>query len=118
VRGINSSRVRWELQEILALRHVRVDREYQHALYEARDQATRFGILDECQGVRPASASRTFAINWLKPCWIQRLQGGLPRMQPNSGAASALRSRQGLLGTRAGALGDSSIREGPGKTIV
>jgi hypothetical protein len=45
--------VRWELQEIsgMALRHVRVDREYQHALDEARDQATRFGIVDERQVV-------------------------------------------------------------------
>jgi hypothetical protein len=45
--------VRWELQEIsgMALRHVRVDREYQHALDEARDQATRFGIIDERQEV-------------------------------------------------------------------
>lgn len=31
----------------MALRHVMVDREYQHALDEARDQATRFGIVDE-----------------------------------------------------------------------
>ena len=49
VRSIDWGRVRWELQEIsgMALRHVRVAREYQHALDEARDQATRFGIVDE-----------------------------------------------------------------------
>jgi hypothetical protein len=49
VRSIDWGRVSWELQEIsgVALRHVRVDREYQHALDEARDQATRFGIVDE-----------------------------------------------------------------------
>jgi len=53
VRSIDWGRVRWELQEIsgMALRHVRVDREYQHALDEARDQATRFGIVDERQDV-------------------------------------------------------------------
>jgi hypothetical protein len=53
VRSIDWGRVRWELQEIsgMALRHVRVDREYQHALDEARDQATRFGIADERQEV-------------------------------------------------------------------
>jgi hypothetical protein len=33
--------------------------------------------------------------------------GGLPRMQPTTGAASALRSREDLFGTSAGALGDS-----------
>jgi hypothetical protein len=53
VRSIDWGRVRWELQEIsgIALRHVRVDREYQHALDEARDEATRFGIVDERQEV-------------------------------------------------------------------
>lgn len=53
VRSIDWGRVRWELQEIsgMALRHVRVDREYQHALDEARDQATSFGIIDERQEV-------------------------------------------------------------------
>jgi hypothetical protein len=53
VRSIDWGRVRWELQEItgMALRHVRVDREYQHALDEARDEATRFGIIDERQEV-------------------------------------------------------------------
>src|ERR1700743_2623285 len=41
------------LQEIsgIAMRHVRVAREYQHAPDEARDQATRFGIVDERQEV-------------------------------------------------------------------
>jgi hypothetical protein len=53
VRSIDWGRVPWELQEIpgMALRHVRVDREYQHALDEARDQATRFGIVDERQEI-------------------------------------------------------------------
>jgi hypothetical protein len=32
---------------------------------------------------------------------------GLPRMQPTTGAASALRSREDPFGTSAGALGDS-----------
>jgi len=35
----------------IALRHVRVDRGYQHALDEARDRATQFGIVDERQEV-------------------------------------------------------------------
>jgi hypothetical protein len=49
VRSIDWGRVRWELEELsgIALRHVRVDRGYQHALDEARDEATRFGIVDE-----------------------------------------------------------------------
>jgi hypothetical protein len=54
VRSVDwGRRVRWELNEIsgVALRHVRVDREYQHALDEARDQATRFGIVDEREDV-------------------------------------------------------------------
>jgi hypothetical protein len=53
VRSVDWGRVRWELEEIsgMALRHARVDREYQHALDEARDQATRFGIVDERQEV-------------------------------------------------------------------
>jgi len=53
VRSIDWGRVRWELQEIsgMALRHVRVDREYQRALDEARDRATQFGIVDERQEV-------------------------------------------------------------------
>jgi hypothetical protein len=40
-------------QEIsgIALRHVQVTREYQHALDEARNQATRFGIVDERQEI-------------------------------------------------------------------
>jgi hypothetical protein len=53
VRGIDWGRVTWELTEIsgIALRHVRVDREYQHALDEARDRATQFGIVDEREEV-------------------------------------------------------------------
>ena len=53
VRSIDWGRVRWELQEIsgIAMRHVRVDRGFQHALDEARNQATRLGIVDERQAV-------------------------------------------------------------------
>jgi hypothetical protein len=53
VRSIDWGRVRWELQEIsgMATRHVRVDRGFQHALDEARNQATSFGIVDERQDV-------------------------------------------------------------------
>ena len=49
VRSIDWGRVRWELQEIsgIAMRHLRVGRGFQHALDEARNQATSFGILDE-----------------------------------------------------------------------
>ena len=49
VRAIDWGRVRWELEESsgVALRHLRVDREYQHALDEARDRATQFGIVDQ-----------------------------------------------------------------------
>jgi hypothetical protein len=49
VRGIDWGRVSWELQEFsgIALRHMRVDREYQHALDEARDHAVCYGIVDE-----------------------------------------------------------------------
>jgi hypothetical protein len=53
LRAIDWGRVRWELEELsgIALRHVRVDRGYQHALDEARDRATQFGIVDERQEV-------------------------------------------------------------------
>ena len=53
VRSIDWGRVRWELQEIsgIAMRHVRVDRGFQHALDETRNQATSFGIVDERQEV-------------------------------------------------------------------
>jgi hypothetical protein len=50
VRNIDWSCVRWELQEVSG-RHFAVDREYQHALDEARHQATRFGIVGERQNV-------------------------------------------------------------------
>jgi hypothetical protein len=51
VRAVDWGRVRWDLEEQsgIALRHVRVDRGYQHALDEARDRATQFGIVDERQ---------------------------------------------------------------------
>ena len=47
--SIDWGRVSWELQEFsgIALRHVRVDREYQHALDEARDNAVTYGIIDD-----------------------------------------------------------------------
>jgi hypothetical protein len=53
VRSVDWGRVNWELQEFsgVALRHVRVDRAFQLALDEARDQATQFGIVDERQEV-------------------------------------------------------------------
>jgi hypothetical protein len=53
VRAVDWGRLRWELEELpgIALRHVRVDRGYQHALDEARDRATQFGIVDERQEV-------------------------------------------------------------------
>jgi hypothetical protein len=53
VRSIDWGRVRWELQEVsgIALRHIRVDREYQHALDEARDHAEVFGVVDEREEV-------------------------------------------------------------------
>ena len=35
----------------IALRHMRVDREFRHALDKARDQATQFGIVDEREEV-------------------------------------------------------------------
>jgi hypothetical protein len=53
VRSIDWGRVSWELQEMsgVALRHMRVDRAFQHALDEARDRATQFGIVDEREEV-------------------------------------------------------------------
>jgi hypothetical protein len=53
VRAVDWGRVRWELEEMsgVALRHLRVDRGYQHALDEARDRATQFGIADEREEV-------------------------------------------------------------------
>jgi len=49
IRTVDWGRVRWELEALsgIALRHVGVDRSYQHALDEARDRATRFGIIDD-----------------------------------------------------------------------
>jgi hypothetical protein len=53
VRTIDWRRVSWELAEMsgVALRHVRVDRGYQHALDEARDHAVCYGIVDEREEV-------------------------------------------------------------------
>jgi hypothetical protein len=49
VRSVDWGRVQWELQDMsgVALRHIRVDREYQLALDEARDHAICYGIVDE-----------------------------------------------------------------------
>jgi hypothetical protein len=49
VMAVDWGRVSWELTEMsgVALRHMRVDREYQHALDEARDHAVCYGIVDE-----------------------------------------------------------------------
>jgi hypothetical protein len=49
VRAVDWGRIHWELSELsgIALRRVSVDRGYQHALDEARDRATRFGIVDD-----------------------------------------------------------------------
>jgi hypothetical protein len=46
-------RISWELTEMsgIALRHLRVDREYQHALDEARDYAVSYGIVDDREEV-------------------------------------------------------------------
>jgi hypothetical protein len=53
VRAVDWGRVRWELEALsgIALRQVRVDRSYQHALDEARDRASRFGIIDDREEV-------------------------------------------------------------------
>jgi hypothetical protein len=53
VRAVDWGRVRWELEELsgIALRQLRVDRGYQHALDEARDRATQFGIVDDREEV-------------------------------------------------------------------
>jgi hypothetical protein len=53
VRGVDWGRVTWERQEFsgVALRHMRVDREYQHALDEARDYAVSYGIVDDREEV-------------------------------------------------------------------
>jgi hypothetical protein len=53
VTAVDWGRVRWELTEMsgVALRHMRVDREYQLALDEARDHAVCYGIVDEREEV-------------------------------------------------------------------
>jgi hypothetical protein len=53
VKAVDWGRVSWELQEFsgVALRHMRVGREYQHALDEARDNAVCYGIVDEREEV-------------------------------------------------------------------
>lgn len=53
VRAVDWGRVRWELAEFsgIALRQIRVDRGYQHALDEARDRAAQFGIVDDREEV-------------------------------------------------------------------
>jgi hypothetical protein len=49
VRAVDWGRVRWGLEEFsgVTMRQVRVDRGYQHALDEARERATQFGIVDD-----------------------------------------------------------------------
>jgi hypothetical protein len=53
VRAVDWGRAKWELEEMsgVAHRHLRVHRGYQHALDEARDRATQFGIVDEREEV-------------------------------------------------------------------
>jgi hypothetical protein len=66
VRSIDWGRVSWELAEFsgVAIRHMRVDREYQHALDEARDHAVCYGIVDEREEV---VAHWQEAKSWLVP---------------------------------------------------
>jgi hypothetical protein len=54
LRSVDWGRVSWELKELsgIALRHVRVDREFEHALDEARDHAVCYGIVDEREEVQ------------------------------------------------------------------
>ena len=49
VRAIDWGRVRWELEEFsgIALRQVRVDRGYLHAVDEARERTAELGIRDD-----------------------------------------------------------------------
>ncbi len=49
VLAVDFGSVRWELVEMsgIALRHVRVDRLFQHALDEARERCSQFGIRDD-----------------------------------------------------------------------
>jgi hypothetical protein len=49
VHSVDWGRVSWDLAELsgIALRQVRVDRDYQLALDEARDHAVCYGIVDE-----------------------------------------------------------------------
>ena len=66
VTGVDWGRVSWELQEFsgVALRHTRVDREYQYALDEARDHAVCYGIVDERDEV---VAHWQEAMSWVVP---------------------------------------------------
>jgi len=66
VRGIDWGRVSWELAELsgVALRHMRVDREYQHALDAARDHAVSYGIVDDREEVE---AHWRDAKSWVVP---------------------------------------------------
>jgi hypothetical protein len=66
VRSIDWGHVRWELAEFsgIALRHMRVGREYELAVGEARDQATSYGIVDEREDVVNHWAE---AKSWLVP---------------------------------------------------
>jgi hypothetical protein len=66
MRAVDWGRVRWELEEFSggALRQVRVDRSYQHALDESRDRATQFGILDDREEV---AVHWRDALSWYAP---------------------------------------------------
>jgi hypothetical protein len=66
VRAVDWGRVLWELKEFsgIALRHVRVERGYEHALDEAWTQATQFGIVDDREDV---VAHWRDALSWFTP---------------------------------------------------
>ena len=53
VRSVDWGKVKWEMEEMsgIALRHMRVDREFQLAVDEARDHAVCYGIVDEREEV-------------------------------------------------------------------
>jgi len=89
VRAVDWGRVRWELEELsgIALRHVRVDRGYQHGLDEARDRATQSGIMDERQEVVDHWRD---AKSWIVPPVIVGWEAVSPR-QARSDSSDAAR---------------------------
>jgi hypothetical protein len=66
VRAIDWGRVRWELEEFsgVALRYVRLDRCFQYALDEAREQTAQLGIRDDRTEVIDHWRD---ALSWLAP---------------------------------------------------